>query len=67
MEQTPSFLTDSNLVCRLKKSLYGLKKTPQAWYAKIDNVFLQLGFQRCESNHNWYVLYINGDTLIVVV
>jgi hypothetical protein len=23
-------------VCRLKKELYGLKKTPRAWYSMID-------------------------------
>jgi hypothetical protein len=28
MEQPPSFVTDSNLVCRLKKFLYGLKQSP---------------------------------------
>jgi hypothetical protein len=24
-------------VCRLKKDLYGLKKAPRSWYARIDN------------------------------
>jgi hypothetical protein len=42
MEQPPGFATDSNLVCRLKKSLYGLKQAPRAWYAKIDSFFLRL-------------------------
>jgi hypothetical protein len=67
MEQPPGFVTDSNLVCRLKKSLYGLKQAPRAWYAKIDSFFLRLGFKWCESDHNLYVLHTNGDTLIVVV
>jgi hypothetical protein len=40
MEQPPSFVTDSNLVCRLEKSLYGLKQAPGAWYAKIHSFFL---------------------------
>jgi hypothetical protein len=67
MEQPPGFLIYSNLVCRFKKLLYGLKKSPQAWYAKINSFFLQLGFKFFESDHNMYVLHTNGDTLIVVV
>jgi len=26
---------DENLVCRLKKALYGLKKSSRAWYGKL--------------------------------
>jgi hypothetical protein len=67
MEQPPGFVTDSNLVCRLKKSLYGLKQAPRAWYAKIEVSFLSLDSNECESDHSLYVLHSNGDTLIVVV
>jgi hypothetical protein len=44
-----------------------LKQAPRAWYAKIDHFFLNLGFKRCESYHNIYVLHDNGNTLIFVV
>jgi hypothetical protein len=67
MEQPPGFVTDSTLVYRLQKSLYGLKQAPRAWYAKINHLFLTLGFKHCEYDHNLYVLHDNGDTLIVVV
>jgi hypothetical protein len=30
-----------HLVCRLKKSLYGLKQSLRSWYVKIDNFFCQ--------------------------
>jgi hypothetical protein len=40
MEQPPSFLIDPDLVCRFQKSLYGLKKYPRSWYAKIDSFFI---------------------------
>jgi hypothetical protein len=39
MEQPQGFMQDSSLVCQLKKSLYGLKKAPRAWYAKMDSYF----------------------------
>jgi hypothetical protein len=37
MEQPPGYVDQihPNLVCRLKKALYGLKKTPKAWSNKI--------------------------------
>jgi len=67
MEQPPSFVTDSNMVCRLKKSLYGLRQAPQPWYAKIGSFFLRLGFKRSEFDHSLYVLHTNRNTLIVVL
>ena len=37
---------DSNpyFVCRLNKSLYGLKQAHKAWYAKINGFLLSLSF-----------------------
>ena len=33
----------------------------------IDCLFVNLDFKHCESDHNIYVLHVNGDTLIVVL
>lgn len=35
---------DPNKVCRLKKSLYGLRQAPRCWYAKLTNALLRFGF-----------------------
>jgi hypothetical protein len=67
MEYPHGFVMDSNLLYRLKKPLYCLKQVPQVWYAKIENLFLGLGFKRCEFDHSMYVLHSNRDTLIVIV
>lgn len=42
-------------VCRLLKSLYGLKQSPKNWYEKIDFVLLDNGFIHCESDPNLYI------------
>ena len=46
MQQLEGFQWDPSLVCRLKKSLYGLKQSPRAWYAKMDSFLLSIGFTR---------------------
>ncbi|KAL0413716.1 UNVERIFIED_CONTAM: Retrovirus-related Pol polyprotein from transposon RE2 [Sesamum radiatum] len=42
-------------VLRLKKALYGLKQAPRAWYSRIDNYFMDRGFQRSLSEPTLYV------------
>jgi hypothetical protein len=35
-----------DLVCKMKKSLYGLKQSQRMWYKKFDTYMLGLGFPR---------------------
>eukprot|EP00253_Pinus_taeda_P007166 PITA_07166 len=66
MEQPIGFIQiDSSLVCRLKKSLYGLKKVPRAWYAKMDSFLLEFGFSRCHSDNTVYTKK-EGKSLIIL-
>lgn len=48
------------LVCRLRKSLYGLKQAGRAWYQRIDTVLTrELGFTRLHAD---YCIYIRVST-----
>jgi hypothetical protein len=44
-----------NIVCRLRKALYGLKHAPISWYVKIDSFFYQKGFVKSKSDPNLYI------------
>ncbi|KAJ9543281.1 hypothetical protein OSB04_022988 [Centaurea solstitialis] len=49
MDQPQGFVSvgQENLVCRLKKSLYGLKQSPRQWYKRFDTFMTSHNFSRC--------------------
>ena len=60
MEQPPRFIAQGGVsrVCRLRKSLYGLKQSPHAWFGKFSEVIWKFGMQKSKSNHS--VFYRNS-------
>jgi hypothetical protein len=44
MRQPEGFETGHNLVCWLRKCLYGLEQAPRAWYEKLSAFLEELGF-----------------------
>jgi hypothetical protein len=66
MEKPPSYVqNDTSLVCRLKKSIYGLKQVPRAWYSKMDNFLITNGFSRCQSDPNVYTKKLGNHRIIL--
>ena len=43
------------LVCRLVKTIYGLKQALRAWYGKITTFFSEQGFCRSEEDYSLFV------------
>ncbi|KZV37849.1 Cysteine-rich RLK (receptor-like protein kinase) 8 [Dorcoceras hygrometricum] len=50
MRQPPGFESpDTQLVCKLNKSLYGLKQSPRAWFDKFSKVVKMLGYSQGQA------------------
>jgi len=57
----------TQVVCELKKSIYGLKQSPRTWYGRINRFFIDHGFQRSEQDHNVYIHKIFKLILLLYV
>jgi len=57
---------NGHLVCRLKKSIYGLRQTSRQWYLKFDQVVTSFGFKENASDQCIY-LKKNGSHFIILV
>ena len=52
-------------VCRLRKSLYGLKQSPRAWFGKFSQAVEEFGMQKSKSDHS--VFYKKSSSCIILL
>ncbi|RVX15027.1 Retrovirus-related Pol polyprotein from transposon RE1 [Vitis vinifera] len=57
MEIPPGFEGSmaKNQVCKLQKSLYGLKQSPRAWFDRFTKAVLKLGYKQGQADHTLFV------------
>jgi hypothetical protein len=69
IEQLEGFVIhdEKSHVCRLKKSPYGLKQAPCAWYENMDGFLMSLGFSKSYVDPNPYYHIIGNGCLILVL
>ena len=63
MKQLKRFVEPNkeNHLCRLRKSLYGLKQYPRQWYKNFDSNMIEIGYTQCEYDCCIYVKAL-GDS-----
>jgi hypothetical protein len=68
MQQPPGF-EDSRYpshVCKLQRSIYGLKQSPRAWYAHLSARLYQLGFVSSKADTSLFI-FSQGDICIYML
>lgn len=56
--QLPSSISGDNLVCKLHKSIYGLRQSSRQWYKKLTTALLEEGFTQSQAD---YTLFTRGS------
>lgn len=67
MEQPKLFNDGSSRVCRLKRSIYGLKQSGRNWNKMLNQTLLKFGLKRTVSDQCVYVKRTNKHIMIVMV
>jgi hypothetical protein len=54
-------------VCRLRKSLYGLKQSPRAWFGRFRKEICSMGYQQSNADHTLFFKHCHGKIMLLVV
>ena len=69
MEQPLGFVAQEEIgkVCRLQKSLYGLKQSPRAWFGKFSKAVEEFGMRKNKSNHSVFNRNSNSSIILLLL
>jgi Reverse transcriptase (RNA-dependent DNA polymerase) len=54
-------------VCRLRKSLYGLKESPRAWFDRFRKAMIGMGYQQINADYTVFYRQHGGHTTMLAV
>lgn len=68
MELPPGFDKEGRgLVCKLKKSLYGLKQSPRAWFDRFSRAIRQQEYKQAQTDHTLFYRHKDGKITVLIV
>lgn len=62
-----NYASATPLVCKLIKSLYGLRQSSRKWFIKFKSVLIPYGFIQASSDHSLFILSTSAKFLDVLV
>ena len=69
MEAPPGYAGEfeSGEVCRLRKTLYGLKQSPRVWFGRFCQAMLKHDFKQSHSDHTLFVKKREGKVTCLII
>ena len=57
----------NNYVCKLNKSLYGLKQASRQWYAKLNSELQHMGYKQSKNDYSLFIKDVVDDITVAVI
>ena len=54
-------------VCKLKKSLYGLKQSPRSWFEKFTRSVKKQSNDQAQTDHTMFIKHLEGGRVSVLI
>ncbi|PRQ27705.1 putative linoleate 9S-lipoxygenase [Rosa chinensis] len=69
MDLPPGYGTSTGVkvVCRLRKSLHGLKQSPRAWFGRFTTFMRRIGYRQSNSDHTLFLKNQKGKVTVLII
>jgi hypothetical protein len=69
MSQPPGFIHSSFLdhVCKLHRSIYGLRQAPRVWFQSLSDALISFGFKSSKADNSLFTNHSSAGTSLLLV
>lgn len=69
METPPGFHVSNShgKVCKLKKTIYGLKQSPWAWFERFKTAMINVGYKQVQVDHTLFTRHQGSKIIALIV